>query len=70
MGHAIEPVTDGLLVGEACSLLDEDEKGSLKGVLGVVVAGQHSPTHSPHHRCMTPHQGREGGGILALDKRV
>ena len=32
MGHAVEPVADGLFVGEGRRFLDEDEKGCLKCV--------------------------------------
>src|SRR5262245_35510906 len=65
MRHTVEPVGDHLARQDGSSLADEDEKGGLKCVLGVVVVAKETAAYSPDHRCMSPHQ-RSQCGLLAV----
>ncbi len=63
----VEPVGQQLPGSEGCRFADEDQESGLKGVLGVVVMGQHTSADGPDHRSVTPNEDRQGGFIMAVD---
>ncbi len=54
--HPMQPVDDHFSGHDGSRLADEDEEGSLEGVLGVVVVVEDPAAHSPHHRTMALHE--------------
>jgi hypothetical protein len=55
----MEPVADELARPNGCALAGQDEERGLKGVFGVVQTAKYPMAHTPHHRAVSPHQGRE-----------
>ena len=51
-------------------LLNEDEEGRLKSVLGVLVAAEQTTAHAPDHRAVPPHQGDKRRMVLVADRGV
>jgi hypothetical protein len=70
MGHAVQPVGDHRAGHDGIGPANEDEKRSLKSVLGIVVVGKDSTTHAPHHRAVPPHQRFEGRLITVADEAL
>ena len=56
----MKPRAQGIAHPQSPSLLDQDEKRRLKGILGVVRVGQNAPAHPQDHRPVSLDQGREG----------
>ncbi len=63
--HLIEPRTQRITHPETPGLLDQDEKGGLKGILAVARIGQHTTANAQNHRTVPFDQNREGqlGGL-------
>jgi hypothetical protein len=55
---------------DGSSLLDQHEKGSLEGVVGVVRVEEDPATHSQHHRPMAADEDFEGCFILSGDEAL
>jgi hypothetical protein len=57
VSHAIQPVTDHLSRHNGSCLAEENKKGGLKSILGIVMVVEDPTANAPHHRTMPPHQG-------------
>ncbi len=67
-GHAVQPVGEHLARRHRGGLADEDQKGGLKGVLGVLGVAQPAPAHAPDKGGVTAHQGRKRRPVLLLQE--
>src|SRR5262249_57415925 len=59
IGDAVEPVADHLSRNDRRGLADEDEKGRLECVLGVLWSVKDSATNPPDHRPVPAHERGE-----------
>jgi hypothetical protein len=55
MCHAIKPIADHLPGLNRGSLADQDQKGGLECIFGVVVVGERAPADAPNHGSMALH---------------
>jgi hypothetical protein len=53
---------------DRCRLAGEDQKGSLKGVLGVVVVTQDAFADAHDHRAVPPHERLECRLVASVDE--
>jgi hypothetical protein len=65
----VQPVGDSFSGPDGERFAGEDQKGRLKGILGVVVIADNSPAHAEDHRAMAPSQGRKGRFVVLVDER-
>jgi hypothetical protein len=56
IGHAVQPLGDGLSLADRRSAARQDKESSLKRVLGVVLAGQDVPANGPNQPAVAAHQ--------------
>ena len=59
VGNLMEPRSKGLSHPQSPSLFDQDQKGSLKSILGVVSVAEHHLADAEHHRPVAINQDRE-----------
>jgi hypothetical protein len=67
VGYAVKPVGNHLSRYDGRCLADEDEKGGLEGILGIVLVAQNTAADAPHHRSMSAHQGCNSGFVTAAE---
>src|SRR5262249_28962043 len=56
MGDAVEPIGDHRLLPDRCRLANQHQERRLKGILGVVITAQKTPTNPPNHRTVPADQ--------------
>jgi hypothetical protein len=66
----MKPVRKQLLGPERCHFVEEDKKGGLKSVLGILLVGESPAADAPDHRRMPPHEGLERRAIPAADEAL
>jgi hypothetical protein len=64
----VKPDREGFVSANGGGLPGEDEKGGLKGVLGVVSVAQHLPADAEHKRTVSLQEGGEGSFIASSDE--
>ena len=67
MGHAIEPVGDHFPRHDGGCLTDENQEGSLEGVLGIVVA-EEAAADPPDNGAVPPYQPYDSVLVPKLDE--
>jgi hypothetical protein len=67
MSDPVQPVPHHRPRRDARRLPDENEKGGLEGILGVVVA-QQAAAHAPHHRPVPLDEGSKGRFVVMFDE--
>jgi hypothetical protein len=68
IGDAVQPVGDRFAPSQDGCLASQNEKGSLKGILGIVIVAQDSTTDSKNHRSMPVDQSAERVLVVVVDK--
>jgi hypothetical protein len=67
-GDSMQPGRQSLLTEDGASLANEDEEGSLKGILGVLLLAKHMAADIEHQAGMTPDKQLEGCLVAGLDE--
>jgi hypothetical protein len=67
-GDTVQPVGDPLPRPDGRRFAGEDQKGRLKGVLGIVVVVEKTAAHALDHRAVTMDQGFKGRFVLLVDE--
>jgi hypothetical protein len=70
VGHAVQPVADGVAGGQAVALFHEDEQGGLEGVVGVVRVAEQPPADAEDHRRVAADEGGEGVLVVPGEERL
>ena len=67
ISDAVEPGADALPRHDCGGLADEDEKGGLEGVVGVVHVAEDAAANAEHHRSMAAHDGRKRRFLVPVE---
>jgi hypothetical protein len=67
-GDSVQPVGDPLPRPDGRCFACENQKGRLKGVLGIVVAVDDTAAHAEDHRAVATDEGFKGRFVLLLNK--
>jgi hypothetical protein len=66
----MEPAVQATLLSEASSLPGQHDKCRLRGIFGIVVITQQSPTRPIDHRTVPCDQFRKSRSVVGCDKTV
>src|SRR5205823_2433470 len=70
VSHPVKPVPHLRSGSDRRRLTDEDEKGGLEGVLGIVMILEDTPTEAPDHRAMSAHKRFQGRRLSAAHEAL
>jgi hypothetical protein len=65
VGDAVQPATEHIALADGPGLANEDKKGRLKGIFGIVPVAQDTATDGQDHGSMALHQGGKGSLVAA-----